>query len=334
VEHESREEAKESQQSKGRTQEEEGVALAMVDEQTILSIERLRGDLDDFLTKMRRRYSSPGRPVVAEDLKETAARLAETGLVEIVGRKELSAAISVDYLADLSIRFQRLLTFSEKSTTRSKYESEAKAIIKDYRAKLVVPLKQLARNAPLATAVPLAPTAFAATAFVGHSFVPADADVVTCVVGALRAAGFQVETGQRPAAEKVSDKVRRKIEAQSIFVGIFSRRDKLPRKKEWNTSPWVIDEKAYALARGKKLILLKEDGVASIGGIQGDYEYIEFTKARLHELPATLLSSSRCRQRASADTRERVPQIIILRLSGVTWFASSNLTRFATISRI
>lgn len=263
----------------------------MVDEQTILSIERLRVDLEDLLSTVRHRYRKSRQQVVAGDLKERAARLAETGLVEIAGRKELSAAISVDYLADLSIRFQRLLTFSEKSTARSKYETEVKAIIKDYRAKLVIPLKQLARNAPLGIQASPTPTAaFAATVFVGHSFAPADTSVVECVVRTLRAAGFNVETGQRPAAEKVSDKVRRKIEAQSIFVGVFSKRNKLPRKVEWDTSPWVIDEKAYALALGKKLILLKEDGVSSIGGIQGDYEYIEFTKARLHELPASLLS--------------------------------------------
>jgi len=156
---------------------------------------------------------------------------------------------------------------------------------------LVVPLKQSARNATTSTIAPVLTSApvFATAAFVGHSFAPADADVVSCVVGTLRAAGFQVETGQRPATAKVSDKVRRLLEAQSIFVGIFSRRDKVAKKKEWNTSAWVIDEKAYALALGKKLILLKEDGVSSIGGIQGDYEYIEFSKDRLHELPPLLL---------------------------------------------
>jgi len=54
-------------------------------------------------------------------------------------------------------------------------------------------------------------------------------------------------------------------------------------KEEWNTSAWVIDEKAHAQALGKKLVLLKETGVGNIGGLQGDYEYIEFDRNQLHK---------------------------------------------------
>jgi hypothetical protein len=46
----------------------------------------------------------------------------------------------------------------------------------------------------------------------------------------------------------------------------------------------VIEEKAYAVAKRKKLVLIKEDGISSIGGIQGDYEYIEFRRDQLHAL--------------------------------------------------
>ena len=61
------------------------------------------------------------------------------------------------------------------------------------------------------------------------------------------------------------------------------------RKQEWTTSLWVIDEKAYAVGKQKKLILLKEQGVGSIGGIQGDYEFIEFTRDALSLLVVRLL---------------------------------------------
>ncbi|HEV8595762.1 MAG TPA: hypothetical protein VGR51_09560, partial [Thermoplasmata archaeon] len=54
-------------------------------------------------------------------------------------------------------------------------------------------------------------------------------------------------------------------------------------------SPWLIDEKAFAVAKNKRLILLKEDGVNSIGGLQGDYEYIEFSRNRLNELVVSLV---------------------------------------------
>jgi hypothetical protein len=35
--------------------------------------------------------------------------------------------------------------------------------------------------------------------------------------------------------------------------------------------------------------LLKEDGVNSIGGIQGDYEYIEFSRDALEEVVISLI---------------------------------------------
>ena len=78
------------------------------------------------------------------------------------------------------------------------------------------------------------------------------------------------------------------IDGQHLFVGIFTRRDKLVGKKEWSTSAWIIDEKAYA-SRSKKLILLKEAGVESIGGIQGDHEYIEFSRENFGEALTSLL---------------------------------------------
>jgi hypothetical protein len=101
----------------------------------------------------------------------------------------------------------------------------------------------------------------------------ADVPLVDSVIGLFEGLGIQVATGERPRASSVSEKIKAKIEAQHIFVGIFTKRDKLSGKSEWATSPWLIDEKAYAVGQGKSLILLGERGVSSLGGIQGDYEY-------------------------------------------------------------
>jgi hypothetical protein len=98
-----------------------------------------------------------------------------------------------------------------------------------------------------------------------------------------------VVTGDKPKADSISDKVKREIDDQEIFVGVFTRRDKIARKPEWTTSAWLIDEKAYAIGRRKKLILIKEAGVGSIGGIQGDYEFLEFTRDDLSSLLIRLL---------------------------------------------
>lgn len=83
--------------------------------------------------------------------------------------------------------------------------------------------------------------------------------------------------------------MKRLIEEQSLFVGVFTRRDKVARKHEWTTSSWVVDEKAYAVGLRKPLILVKEQGVVSIGGIQGDYEYIEFSRDELEALAVKII---------------------------------------------
>jgi hypothetical protein len=57
-------------------------------------------------------------------------------------------------------------------------------------------------------------------------------------------------TGERPKANRIYEKVKRMIDGQHIFVGIFTRREKLEGKNIWTTSAWVLDEKAYAY--GKK----------------------------------------------------------------------------------
>jgi hypothetical protein len=109
------------------------------------------------------------------------------------------------------------------------------------------------------------------------------------VFDTLSALGVKVVTGEKPKADHISEKVKHLIEEQSVFVGLFTRRDKIARKAEWTTSAWVIDEKAYALGCQKRLILLKEQGVGSIGGIQGDYEYIEFSRDYLESLSVRLI---------------------------------------------
>src|SRR5262245_34872040 len=103
-------------------------------------------------------------------------------------------------------------------------------------------------------------------AFVGHSFSSDDKRVAECVIQTLGAVGVSVITGERPKADRISEKVKKLVEEQPLFVGVFTRRDKIARKTEWITTSWVVDE-----------------GVGSIGGIQGDYEFIEFNRDRLEE---------------------------------------------------
>jgi len=67
-----------------------------------------------------------------------------------------------------------------------------------------------------------------------------------------------------------------------LFVGIFTRH-LLQEDGSYSTSAWIVDEKATALAAGKRLLLFVENGVQEFGGLQGDYEYIPFERDNLGE---------------------------------------------------
>lgn len=261
----------------------------MISEQTILSAERLREDLEEHKKRLRSRYPSGSSQVTIEALRTQAARLAEIWLVEIATDSEAAEAIGSEMTANLNVHFQRLLTFAERATVRTKYDAEISEILKGYSLGVVLPLKQ-ARGKPASSGIAKKEERVPVlTAFVGQSFSKNDKDVNDFVFRVLDSIGVKVVTGEQPKADSISEKVKRLIDEQQVFVGIFACRDKLANKKEWTTSAWVIDEKAYALGRQKRLILLREKGVGSIGGIQGDYEYLEFSRDNLADLGIGLL---------------------------------------------
>ncbi len=259
----------------------------MIDEFLILRVERLRDEVTELRSQLRRHYKKPGAQVQASDLTALAARIGEAWMVEVVTHEDVRAVIGGPTFADLNIEFQRLLTYSDHATLRKKYDKALDAILKDFRARVLIPLKQFRGRQP--TAMPAAAASSPAisqvkTLFVGHSFAEEDRHLTSQVIRSLDAMGLTVVTGEKPKADHVSAKIRERIDACDAFVGVFSRKDKLTGKPEWTTSAWVVDEKAYALAKGKKLVLIKEVGVASIGGIQGDYEYLEFDRSDVAEL--------------------------------------------------
>jgi hypothetical protein len=273
----------------------------MAGDQVVVSAERLRDELVDLRKALRSRYREPNRQVTADDLRQRAARCAETWMVDLAPRDDIRRRIASEYLAELNVQFQRILTASEHASLRRRYDSATDAILKRFTLDLIIPLKQARGEADAAPQLPtpapklplqrqtLADTSWESSAFIGHSFAPVDKPVAECVSQCLTAIGVSVQTGERPRADRISDKVKRLIDSQYLFVGVFTRRDKVARKQEWTTTPWVVDEKAYAVGKSKKLILLKEEGVGSIGGIQGDYEFIEFSRDRLEHLAIRLM---------------------------------------------
>lgn len=262
----------------------------MTDQNLILAARRLASDLRDLRSSLHKACPKPSRQVTSEGLRAEASRLAETWLANLSQRPEVALSLSPEYLGDLNVHFQRILVATEKATTRKRYDLEIGAILKRYTSDLVVSLMQGRAEVPVATPqAAAAAETFRPTAFVGHSFATEDLPLATSVIHVLESIGLQVVTGEKPKADRISEKVKRLIDSQHIFVAIFTRRDKLEGKNAWTTSSWVLDEKAYAYGKGRKLILLKENDVESIGGIQGDYEFLPFSRENFHEAIVKLI---------------------------------------------
>src|ERR1700677_862194 len=115
-------------------------------------------------------------------------------------------------------------------------------------------------------------------AFVGHSFAKEDTYVVSTFIELLNKLGFNCITGQKAAPKEIREKIKERIEGCEVFVGIFTRRE--PKADgNFTAPPWVIEEKTWAIAAGKKLLLFVETGVENdIGGLQGNYEYVPFER--------------------------------------------------------
>lgn len=251
----------------------------------------LQTQLADLRASLRKRYKAHANQVVAQDLRDAARVAAEAWLAELAAIEHARRNIEPEVYANLTVEFEHLLQASQKATTRKVYDSILKKILDRFQLDVVIVLKRSSSSAlPSAPASNLiVPTFTVPTVFVGHSFLPEDAIVASAVVGSLRAVGLQVFTGEKPKAGRISDKVKELIDSQDIFVGIFTRRDKLKGKDEWTTTTWVIEEKTWAMAKGKDIILLREQGVKNLGGLHADHEYLEFSREELGVVIVQLL---------------------------------------------
>ncbi len=137
-------------------------------------------------------------------------------------------------------------------------------------------------------------------AFVGHSFTSEDEEVVNSFIKFFNSYDGKIlewTHAEKAEPKKLAIKVKEKMEGRNLFIGIFTVKNKmidanklkpaflrpatLKAKADdfvWSTSAWVIQECGYALAKEMKTILLVEKGIASVGGLHGDTEYIYFNR--------------------------------------------------------
>jgi hypothetical protein len=242
--------------------------------------EQLKVDLERFRGALRSCYSSPNSQVTSARLKSEISRISEKWILNFCSNTKCRETISSAVIDGRRFNFHKLVTFTERATTRSRYDKTIKEILNGYTTDVILPLKGIAQQIQM-TESEVSPSVeyYRPTVFVGHSFGEKNSEYMNIILEFLIKIGLDVKTGQKSRAARVSDKVKAQIEDQEIFMGVFFRDQKIQGKGEWTTSPWVIGEMAHASAKGKKLILLVERGVKGIGGIQGDYEFHVFERS-------------------------------------------------------
>jgi tetratricopeptide (TPR) repeat protein len=136
------------------------------------------------------------------------------------------------------------------------------------------------------------------SAFVGQSFAQKDEPINRQILDFLRSAGIACETGEEAENRQISVKVRERIEAHPLFVGILTRRAALEPENvsmtyvarrafgrgadHYTTSGWVLQESGYALAKSRRIILLVEPGI-EFPGLQGDLEYVTLHRSQIEK---------------------------------------------------
>ena len=121
------------------------------------------------------------------------------------------------------------------------------------------------------------------TIFVGYRFTPEDEGLANKFIELFNAEGFHCISGKTARHEDVDEKVKQIIEQQAEGVVIIFTKEQELTKGGWTTSPWLIDEKAFAMGKNKPVLLFFEDCIAHTQrkGIHGDLEYITFNRVSL-----------------------------------------------------
>jgi len=112
--------------------------------------------------------------------------------------------------------------------------------------------------------------------FLSYRF--AETDYVEGLAGLLKDHGFDVVTGKE-ANTSISRAVVERIRECAFFLSLMTRQDEKV-DGTYCTSAWLHQELGAAIAAGKLYVLMVEDGVSDLGGLQGDWQRIAFTPKR------------------------------------------------------
>jgi hypothetical protein len=113
--------------------------------------------------------------------------------------------------------------------------------------------------------------------FLAFAFRPDDKELVGWIDRLLASHGVQSKTGEGLGGEQLNPAVQERIDQCDALIGLATRRD-AKQAGGFTTHQWVLDEIGYARNKGKKAILVVEDGV-DIGGMYQPHEYIPLVRA-------------------------------------------------------
>ena len=102
----------------------------------------------------------------------------------------------------------------------------------------------------------------------------ADTQYIDGLKALLSDAGFEVITGDN-ADGRIGQTILERIGEARFFVSLMTR-DEPKADGSFTTSPWLLEEKGAALALGKYLVILVEEGVSDFGELQGDWQRYHF----------------------------------------------------------
>jgi len=155
----------------------------------------------------------------------------------------------------------------EASTLASSEDGTQDVALQSLTAKIDEVLKRLPSG-------PTQPHIRSNTVFLSCRF--SDSQYIDGLRDLLTESGFEVIMGDN-AAGFISESILERIRECEFFLCLMTR-DKEKTDGTYTTSPWLLEEKGAALAFGKYLVLLVEEGVTDFGGLQGDWQRHHFSE--------------------------------------------------------
>jgi hypothetical protein len=168
-------------------------------------------------------------------------------------------------LSQTSIRRLEELRAEASSLASSEYGADTSAI-----RSLTVKIDEILKRLPAASP---RQNVRRNTVFLSCRF--ADEQYIDGLTDLLTESGFQVVTGDN-ARGFISEAIVERIRESEFFICLMTR-DKEKADGTYTTSPWLLEEKGAAIAFGKYLVLLVEEGVTDFGGLQGDWQRHHFS---------------------------------------------------------